>query len=150
MQLFAGDLVVKMSKFQMFDSVTLNQDIQLYAGGIAPQGTDGAIVEIFKDGEAYLVELFGGCLKLTTEGDAIETSQDDPEAFRDTLDVETIYPHQINLVNVDQQSDKQKVKQQLLALLDLLPEESILQVKDFTEFLCYKQQATSTLAASQK
>ncbi|MEI6328664.1 MAG: hypothetical protein WCP16_05495 [Pseudanabaena sp. ELA645] len=37
-----------MSEFQMFDSVTLNQDIQLYAGGIAPQGTDGAIVEIFK------------------------------------------------------------------------------------------------------
>ena len=132
-----------MSKFQMFDSVTLNQDIQLHAGGIAPQGTDGAIVEIFKDGEAYLVELFGGWLKFTTEGDAIETSQDDPEAFRDTLDVETIYPHQINLVNVDKQSDKQKVKQQLLALLDLLPEESILQVKDFTEFLCYKQQATS-------
>ncbi len=49
-----------MSKFQMFDSVTLNQDIQLHAGGIAPQGTDGAIVEIFKDGEAYLVELLGG------------------------------------------------------------------------------------------
>jgi hypothetical protein len=135
----------------MFDSVTLNQDIQLQTGGIAPQGTDGAIVEIFKDGEAYLVELFGGWLKFTTEGDAIETSQDDPEAFRDTLDVETIYPHQINLVNVDQQSDKQKVKQQLLALLDLLPEESILQVKDFTEFLCYKQQqGTSTLAVSLK
>jgi hypothetical protein len=48
-----------MSKFQMFDSVTLNQDIQLHSGGTAPQGTDGAIVEIFKDGEAYLVELFG-------------------------------------------------------------------------------------------
>jgi len=77
-----------MSKFQMFDSVTLNQDIQLHTGGIAPQGTDGAIVEIFKDGEAYLVELFGGWLKFTTEGDAIETSQDDPDAFRDTLDVE--------------------------------------------------------------
>jgi hypothetical protein len=125
-----------MSKFQMFDSVTLNQDIQLHAGGIAPQGTDGAIVEIFKDGEAYLVELFGRWLKLTPEGDLINTSKDDPEAFRDTLDVETIYPHQIN---VFQQSDKQKVKQQLLTLLELLPEESILQIKDFTEFLCYKQ-----------
>jgi hypothetical protein len=33
-----------MSKFQVFDSVTLNQDIQLHSGGIAPQGTDGAIV----------------------------------------------------------------------------------------------------------
>ncbi|MFN5139362.1 MAG: hypothetical protein ACK5HK_14320, partial [Pseudanabaena sp.] len=130
--------------FQMFDSVTLNQDIQLHSGGIAPQGIDGAIVEIFKDGEAYLVELFGGWLKFTTEGDMIETSQDDPEAFRDTLDVETLYPHQINAINAHQQSDKQKVKQQLLELLELLPEESILQVKEFTEFLCYKQKATST------
>ena len=136
-----------MSKFQMFDSVTLNQDIQLHSGGIAPQGTDGAIVEIFKDGEAYLVELFGGWLKFTTEGDMIETTQNDPEAFRDTLDVETLYPHQIN---AHQQSDKQKVKQQLLVLLELLPEESILQVKDFTEFLCHKQQATSTSVVSQK
>ncbi|MCA6571940.1 MAG: hypothetical protein IM537_08850 [Pseudanabaena sp. M57BS1SP1A06MG] len=45
-----------MSKLQMFDSITLNQDIQLHSGGIASQGTDGAILEIFKDGEAYLVE----------------------------------------------------------------------------------------------
>ena len=37
-----------MSKFQMFDSVTLNQDIQLHFGEIAPQGTDGALVEIYK------------------------------------------------------------------------------------------------------
>jgi len=139
-----------MSKFQMFDSVTLNQDIQLHSGEIAPQGTDGAIVEIFKDGEAYLVELFCGWLKLTPEGDLIDTSQDDPEAFRDTLDVETLYPHQINPVNAHQQIEKQKVKQQLLALLELLPEESILQVKDFTEFLCYKQQATSTSVVSPK
>ena len=27
----------KMSKFQMFDSVTLNQDIQINAGGIVPK-----------------------------------------------------------------------------------------------------------------
>ena len=81
----------------------------------------------------------------------IEASQDDPEAFRDTLDVETLYPHQINLVNVHQQSDKQKVRQQLLALLELLPEASILQVKDFTEFLCYKQkQATSEISKNDK
>jgi hypothetical protein len=32
----------------------------------------------------------------------IEGTYRDPEVFRDTLDVETIYPHQINLVNVDQ------------------------------------------------
>ena len=28
-----------MSKFQMFDSIALNQHIQLHSGGIAPQGT---------------------------------------------------------------------------------------------------------------
>jgi len=137
-----------MSKFQIFDSVTLNQDIHLYSGEIAPQGTDSAIVEIFKDGEAYLVELFGGWLKFTTEGEMIEAAQDDPEAFRDTIDVETLYPHQITPINAHQQSDKQKVKQQLLALLELLPEESILQVRDFAEFLCYKQQATPTSVVS--
>jgi molybdopterin-guanine dinucleotide biosynthesis protein len=92
-----------MSKSQMFDSVILNQDIQLHSGGTAPQETDGAIVEIFKDGE----------------GEMIEASRDDPEAIRDTLDVETLYPHQINSINANQQSDKQKVKQQLLALLEL-------------------------------
>ncbi|WP_223805817.1 hypothetical protein, partial [Pseudanabaena sp. UWO310] len=59
-------------------------------------------------------------------------------------------PHQINPINAPQQSDKQKVKQQLLALLEILPEESILQVKDFTEFLCYKQQATSNSVVSPK
>jgi hypothetical protein len=39
----------------------------------------------------------------------IETSQDDPESFRDTLDVETLYPHQITPINAHQQSEKQKV-----------------------------------------
>lgn len=132
-----------MSKFQMFETITLNQDIQLQTGGTAPRGTDGAILEILKDGEAYLVELFGGWLKFTTEGDTIESSQDDPEAFRNTLDVETIYPDQINPVHV-QQSKKQKVKQQLLTLLEMLPEASILQIKDFTEFLYYKQKQASS------
>lgn len=30
---------------------------------MAEAGTVGAIVEIFNEGEAYLVELFGGCVK---------------------------------------------------------------------------------------
>ena len=77
--------VKAITKFQIFDSVTLNQDIQLSRSETAPRGTDGAIVEIFKDGEAYLVELFDGCLQLNPEGDGVETSQDDPEAFRNTI-----------------------------------------------------------------
>ena len=31
----------------MFDSFTLNQDIQLHSGGIARQGSDGEITDIF-------------------------------------------------------------------------------------------------------
>jgi hypothetical protein len=37
-------------------------------GEIAPAGTPGAIVEIFKDGEAYLVELFGVWVKQARQG----------------------------------------------------------------------------------
>jgi hypothetical protein len=127
-----------MTKFQMFDSVTLNQDIQLSRGGTAPRGTDGAIVEIFKDGEAYLVELFDGWLKFNPEGDVIETSQDDPEAFRDTLDVEVVYPHQLELV-AQEQTAEQTAKIQLFTLINSLSEDKILQVKEFAEFLHQKQ-----------
>ncbi len=48
----------------MFDSVTLNQDIQLHSGGIAPQGSDGAIIKIYRNSEAFLVELLGGWFKV--------------------------------------------------------------------------------------
>ncbi|MGK7903457.1 MAG: hypothetical protein AB4352_19030 [Hormoscilla sp.] len=49
-----------MSKFQLFDAVNLTSEIALTEGGVAPAGTAAAIVEIFNDGEAYMVELFGG------------------------------------------------------------------------------------------
>jgi hypothetical protein len=49
-----------MSKFQLFDAVSLTEPIALPDRPIAPPETAGAIVEVFKNGEAYLVELFGG------------------------------------------------------------------------------------------
>ena len=49
-----------MSKFQLFDAVSLTEPIALADRPIAPPETAGAIIEIFKNGEAYLVELFGG------------------------------------------------------------------------------------------
>ncbi len=131
-----------MTKFQMFDSVTLNQDIQLSRGGTALRGTDGAIVEIFKDGEAYLVELFDGWLKFNPEGDIVETSQDDPEAFRDTLEVEVVYPHQLELV-AKKHTAEQTAKIQLFTLINSLSEDKILQVKEFAEFLYQKQSGDS-------
>lgn len=44
----------------LFDTVRLTEAIPLIDGGIAEVGTVGAIVEVFNEGEAYLVELFGG------------------------------------------------------------------------------------------
>ncbi len=136
-----------MTKFQMFDSVTLNQDIQLSRGETAPRGTDGAIIEIFKDGEAYLVELFDGWLKFNTEGDVIETSQDDPEAFRDTLVVEVVYPYQLDLVSKEHTAE-QTTKIQLFTLINSLSEDKILQVKEFAEFLYQKQTGLVTTSKS--
>lgn len=52
-----------MSKFQLFDAVNLTQEISLADKGVAPPETAGAIVEVFNNGEAYLVELFGGWVK---------------------------------------------------------------------------------------
>jgi len=48
------------SQFQLFDAVKLKSEIPLEDGGTAPEGCMGSIVEVFNDGEAYMVELFGG------------------------------------------------------------------------------------------
>ena len=57
-----------MSQFQLFDGVQLTEDITLTDGGIALKGTEGAIVEVLNNGEAYIVELFGGWVKYDSEG----------------------------------------------------------------------------------
>lgn len=43
-------------KYNLFDSVRLKEAVSLTDGGMAEAGTVGAIVEIFNEGEAYLVE----------------------------------------------------------------------------------------------
>jgi hypothetical protein len=83
-----------MTQLQLFDSVQLKEPIALSDGDTAPTGTPGAIVEIFNDGEAYLVELFGDWVKLERQ-DWIPSQPNDPEAFRTTIGVETVYPHQL-------------------------------------------------------
>jgi len=62
-----------MTRFQLFDHVKLTENIPLSDGGIAPQETRGAIVEIFNNGEAYLVELFGDWVKYDAEGNFIHS-----------------------------------------------------------------------------
>ena len=51
----------------------------------ASRGNGWAIVEVFNDGEAFLVKLFGNWVKYDSQGDFIVAEQDDPEAFMETI-----------------------------------------------------------------
>ena len=86
-----------MSKFKLFDAIQLTEDIPLTDGGIAPIGTVGAIVEVLKNGEAYLVELFGNWVKYDEQGNFVSTTQAEKEAFMETIGVEIVYPNQLVL-----------------------------------------------------
>lgn len=87
-----------MTQLQLFDSIQLKEPIALSDGDTAPTGTPGAIVEIFNDGEAYLVELFGGWVKQVGQN-WLPSDRNDPQAFRETIGVETVYPHQLQPVH---------------------------------------------------
>jgi hypothetical protein len=87
-----------MTQFQLFDSVKLKEEISLTRGGMATVGTPGAIVEVFNNGKAYMVELFGSWVKTDAKGDFIPTDREDPESFMETIGVETVYPQQLCLV----------------------------------------------------
>lgn len=84
--------------FNLFDTVKLKEAISLPEGAIAVAGTTGAIVEIINQGETYLVELFGDWVKYDDQNDLISATRDDPNAFIETIGVETAYPHQLTLV----------------------------------------------------
>ena len=127
-----------MSKFQLFDAVNLTQEISLTDGGVAPPGTAGAIVEVFNNGEVYWVELFGGWVKAEIGGDFIPANQDEPDAFRETLGVETVYPHQLQLVKSAREI--MGVREHLAAVIDNLSDEVVAEVRDFAKFLQQKQQ----------
>lgn len=127
-----------MSKFQLFDAVSLTEEIALGDGGVAPPETAGAIVEVFKNGEAYLVELFGGWVKAEVGGDFIPATQDEPESFMETIGVETVYPHQLRLVK--SASEMMGVRERLQSVLDNLSEDLVAEVCDFAEFLQEKKQ----------
>ena len=130
-----------MSQFQLFDSVKLKESIPLENGGTAPVGAAGAIVEVFRDGEAYLVELFGRWVVAEAESDFISSNPDEPNAFMETIGIETIAPHQLSLVTPA--SETVGVRAQLLALMDELPEDALEEVRNFAEFL--KQKRTETI-----
>ncbi|MFM7711651.1 MAG: DUF4926 domain-containing protein, partial [Microcystis sp.] len=62
-----------------------------------PIGTVGAIVEVLKNGEAYLVELFGDWVKYDEQGNFVSATQAEKEAFMETIGVEIVYPNQLVL-----------------------------------------------------
>ena len=126
-----------MSQFQLFDSVKLKEAIPLSEGDLAPEGTPGAIVEVFKNGEAYMVELFGRWVKAEIEGDFVPVDRDAPDAFMETIGVETVYPQQLRLVKPARETVG--VRAQLFALMDELPDNTLEEVKNFAEFLQQKR-----------
>jgi Domain of unknown function (DUF4926) len=126
-----------MSQYQLFDTIKLKEDVPLETGSIASAGTSGAIVEIFKDGKAYLVELFGNWVTATTNGDFVASSADHPDAFMETIGLEIVEPHQIYLVTPAYET--MGARAQLLALMEELPEETLKEVANFAEFLKQKQ-----------
>ena len=127
-----------MSKFQLLDAINLTEAVALAEGEIAPPQTAGKIVEVFKKGEAYLVELFGGWVKAEVGGDFVAATQDEPGAFMETMGVETVYPHQLQLVK--SASEMMGVRERLQSVLDNLSDELVAEVCDFAEFLQEKQQ----------
>lgn len=129
-----------MSQFQLFDSVKLREPLLLDTGDTAPIGSPGAIVEIFNNGEAYLVELFGSWVKAAVGNDFIPADRDDPDSFMATIGVETVYPHQIYLVKPARETVG--IRAQILALMDELPDATLEEVRDFAEFLKHKQRKT--------
>lgn len=80
--------------------IKLTEEISLTDGGVATVGTNGAIVEVLKDGEAYLVELFGGWVKYNERGEFMAASADETGAFMETIGVELVYPHQLVLTDL--------------------------------------------------
>jgi Domain of unknown function (DUF4926) len=123
--------------WNLFDTVKLTEAIPLSDGGIAAVGTVGAIVEVFNEGEAYLVELFGDrWLKYDEQENFIVTLPQVRGAFREPLGVETLYPQQLQLIGLGRETVS--VREHLLSLLDKLSEEKLTQVRDFTESLLKK------------
>ena len=125
-------------QFQLFDSVKLTEEIPLTDGGTVAVGTVGAIVEVFNNGEAYLVELFGDWVKYDEQENFVPASREHKGAFMETIGVETVYPQQLKLVKPARET--MGVRGHLLAILDNLSEKELIEIRNFAESLQQKQQ----------
>ncbi|MGQ4650459.1 DUF2281 domain-containing protein [Lyngbya aestuarii] len=77
-------------------------------------------------------------------GDFIPANQDESDAFMETLGVETVYSHQLQLVKSAREI--MGVREHLAAVLDNLSDDLVAEVRDFAEFLQQKQQQVNTPA----
>jgi len=125
------------NQFHLFATVKLTQDIELTEGGIASSETIGTIVEVYNNGEAYEVELFGNWVKYDRQGNFIESHREDPDSFVENIGIETVYPDQIYLVKPA--SETVGVRARLAAILDELSEERLGQLEEFADFLRQRQ-----------
>ncbi|MEM9002563.1 MAG: DUF2281 domain-containing protein [Cyanobacteria bacterium P01_F01_bin.86] len=133
--------------FNLLDQVQLTEPIPL-SGDMsnalelpetAPVGTIGTIVEVLEPNEAFWVELFGDWVTLQAPTGLLRTEADNPEAFRETLGVETVHSHQMTV-----RQSSNAVKMDLFRLLDEMPETLLKEVQTFAEFLQHKQQQQKT------
>jgi hypothetical protein len=122
-----------MNQLNLFDTVKLTQEIKTDKGDTLSENTVGTIVEIYNEGEAYEVELFGDWVEYDQTGQFIPSNPQSPNAFVETIAVETLYPYQVTLVKAASQTVG--IRAQLLALLDELSEDKLTQVRDFAETL---------------
>lgn len=129
-----------MTLFNLFDSVKLKEALARSEDGTLPAGTPGAIVEIFNQGEAYLVEFFGNWVKLDPQEQFTSAAPQEEGAFVQTLSIETVKPEQLDLVASSRETVGARV--QILSLLDELSDRDLDEVRDFAEFLRSRQNQT--------
>ena len=112
-----------MTTFKLFDQVKLIESVSLTGFMSNAQlesaaiGTVGTIVEVLEPDKAFLVELFGNWVTVGDAGDFCMAKAGDFGAFRETIGVDTVYPHQMTLVNPSSTD-----RLSLFQLLDEMPE----------------------------
>jgi len=126
--------------FRLFDSVILNESLKISEEVTALPGTPGTIVEILGNGEAYMIELFGNRIACDDNGNLIKADADTPLSFRETIGVETVFPHQIQRI-----AKTEQVRLRLMNIIDDLSEHHLEEIRDFAEFLYHKQHQSADI-----
>ena len=121
----------------MFDLVELSEPISIHGDftnsleqyTMIPAGTTGTIVEVLEEDQAYLVELWGNWIRCQDNQKLEQVKPDSQDKFRETLGVEVVYIHQLEIVEKPRQ-----FRGDLLNLLENLPEELLAEVKILLSF----------------